>query len=100
MIRDDAITQICKAYPELKFRENPDMHDPPRDTYALWNPIMLDRPDWGEGCRELLSEDYSLCERIWQMEIPMWIDLTVVLNHWDGENCYSLPLMKKEGSNV
>jgi hypothetical protein len=90
MIRGDVIKKLMENYEELSFWENPDMHDPPRKTYALWNPIMLPREDWGEDPaggwkKELLSEDYSLCQRILDMNIPIHMDLQVLLTHWqDG----------------
>lgn len=99
LVRDDVIQHLCLAYDELRFRENPDMHDPPRTTYDLWRCITVDRPDWGEDERELLSEDYAFCERIGALGYKMYLDLSVILKHWDGDKCYDLPTAEQPNSD-
>lgn len=95
LVRDDLVHKMCKTYRDTRFRENPDMHNPPRVTYALWNPIVLKRTDWGEDTCELLSEDYSFCDRVNQMGYKQYLDLRIILRHWDGDVHYSLPLTEK-----
>jgi hypothetical protein len=85
LVKDDFFREMMKRYKRLSFWENPDMHDPPRKTYALWNPILIKRPDWGRGKREILSEDYSFCQRVLDMGTPIYMDLRTLLTHWqDG----------------
>jgi hypothetical protein len=90
LVRRDLLEQMMETYEDLAFWENPDMHDPPRKTYALWNPILIDREDWipegeTEMRRELLSEDYSFCKRVLDMGVDIHMDLQTILTHWqDG----------------
>jgi hypothetical protein len=91
MVRGSFLVKMCETYDEeLGFNANPDLDADKTRTCALWNPILLPRPDWGTECREILSEDYSFCQRVLDMGEKCWLDLEVVLGHWDGDKCYKL----------
>jgi hypothetical protein len=101
MLRADAVDAICAAHPELRMTENPDMHDPQRLTYAVWNPVMVPRPDWpkdkhGRMAQELLSEDYSLCQRLINLGYKIMLDLQVITKHWHGDTPFELTTRKQQ----
>lgn len=92
MVKASFLREMCKHYEELRFNLNPDL-DPKRSaTYLLWRNDLLERPDWGEGERELLSEDYSFCHKAKLMGAKIGMDLTIALKHWDGDKAYTLPM--------
>lgn len=102
LTHDSIIRDLVEKCDDVRIRENPDMHDPPRIAYDLWQSVLIDRPDWGfisEGKphRELLSEDYAYCERILRAGHEIWLDLSVLLGHWNGEECYRLPMTGPDG---
>lgn len=91
MVRSQFLLKMCEHYDdELGFNANPDLDKDMTRTCALWNPILISRPDWGNGFREILSEDYSFCRRVADMSEKCWLDLEVILGHWDGAKCYKL----------
>lgn len=91
MVRSETLKKAVALYDkELGFNANPDLDKDFTRTCALWNPIIIPRPDWGEGKAELLSEDYSFCQRFLDMGESCWVDLQVILKHWDGEKCFCL----------
>lgn len=100
LTHDSVIRDLLEKCDDVRVRENPDMHDPPRISYDLWQSILLERPDWGttdKGVhRELLSEDYAYCERILRTGYEIYMDLTVALGHWNGEECYRLPMQQQQ----
>ena len=98
MLSDKLVKHLYTEYDEeFGFNLNPDLNENRHRAIAVWNPIIIDRPDWGEGMRELLSEDYSLCERIRDLGYTCWVDLQIMLKHWDGDKCFELP--RKEVTN-
>lgn len=89
---DALIQRMCKEYEDLRFYINPDLNPDKSDgrTYAFWTPILIEQPGWGDGKKEMLSEDYAFCQRILDMGEDCWLDLRAVLSHWDGEKSYQL----------
>lgn len=97
MMTDKLVMEMVEKYDgELGFNANPDLDSDKFRTVAIWNPVLLDRPDWGEGAKELLSEDYSMCYRTIELGYQPYLDLNVYLKHWDGPNCYTLPAQQVE----
>lgn len=92
---DSLVRDLCAANEDLRFNVNHDIHSERLITYSLWAHIIIPRPDWGEGNRELLSEDYSFCQRILNLGEDIWLDLTIRLKHWNGDKAFVLP-MKEE----
>jgi len=99
LVRPSTITKLCKRYQNLRFNMNPDLDAEMPKTWALWNPILIKRPDWGKGNRELLSEDYSFCHRVWEMGERVALDLTVKLTHWNGDKKFEVPMHPEEVSS-
>lgn len=91
-----AVNAIMEKFPKLRYWTNPDLDEKKSPTYALWTTVLLDRPDWGEGAREYLSEDYSFCHRMVEAGERVCLDLMVYLKHWSLKNgiekCYALPV--------
>ena len=95
---DAQISRLCSYYNDLRFFVNPDIKQGESSglTFGLWNPVLVDQPDWGidestgKMKQEMLSEDYSFCQRILDMGDDIWLDLCAVIAHWDGDNCYTL----------
>lgn len=89
---DALIKKLCTAYEDLKFYVNPDLKrgEGSGKTYALWNPILIPQESWGENHNEMLSEDYSFCERIHLIGEKLWLDLRALIGHWDGDKCFKL----------
>ena len=91
LLSNKLIQDLVEHYDdELGFNLNPDLQKDKVRVPAVWNPILIEREDWGKGYREMLSEDYSLCERIRKIGYKCWLDLTIMLKHWDGPKCYVL----------
>jgi hypothetical protein len=92
VVSDQYLRKMCQEYSDLKFEMNPDLMEGKTgvSTYGLWNPVIIDQPAWGEGQREMLSEDYSFCERVIMMGGECWWDLSAVIAHWDGDKFYQL----------
>lgn len=88
LVRDDLVRRLCAANAAEEFWTNPDHRDPGRRTFALWDPLLVDQPDWGPGMREKLSEDYAFCERVRRLGETCWLDVYAELVHWDGERPY------------
>lgn len=99
VVSDRFIKQMCEQYKDLEFMMNPDLlnGNEKQITYGLWNPVLIDQPHWpkredGTCYKEMLSEDYSFCERVWDMGGECWLDLNCYIAHWDGDKCYQLKL--------
>lgn len=100
IVKDEFMQKMCRFNEDLRFNLNPDLADDYAETWALWNPIIIERPDWpGEKKRELLSEDYSFCYRAHQLNGVVKMDLTIMLKHWAGEKCYTLSMKPVEEGN-
>ena len=96
MVTAPFLQRMMDSFPELRFNLNPDLDKDMAETWALWNPIILPRPDWGENKGELLSEDYSFCHRGLEIGGRVMIDMTIALTHWDGKKPYRLPMKTEE----
>lgn len=94
VVSDAFLRKMCEEYKDLEFQMNPDLMQGKEgvSTYGLWNPVIIEQPAWGEGKKEMLSEDYSFCERVLMMGGECWWDLSAVIAHWDGETFYQLRL--------
>jgi hypothetical protein len=108
ILSDTLVKRMCEYYKDLEFHINPDLKQGESEgkTYGLWNPVMVEQPSWGEGKYEMLSEDYSFCERILRMDEKVWLDRKAKIAHWDGETAYmvmtlaeQLEQQEKEKSN-
>lgn len=105
VVSDSFIRKMCDHYRDEEFCMNPDLLSGKdhQMTYGLWNPVYIDQPHWGtkpDGTyyREMLSEDYSFCERIQLMGQDIWLDLNCYIAHWDGDKCYQLKLSSQENN--
>lgn len=94
---DALVKRLCEHYKDLEFFVNPDLMRGEGNgrTYALWNPILIEQESWDNGKKEMLSEDYSFCERIHAMGEKLWLDLRALIAHWDGDNCFKLATTTK-----
>jgi hypothetical protein len=92
LVQKESFAKLMKWYPELLFNANPDLAKDRPQTWAGWNPVLIPRPDWGEGEKELLSEDYSFCHRAAEVGIRVAVDLRMRLKHWDGAKVYELQM--------
>lgn len=87
----ELIERMCAAEPHLKFDTNPGHgFGYQMETYALWQAIIVPQPEWGEGKFEMLSEDYSFCERINRLGEVCWLDIYAQLAHWDKDKAFIL----------
>jgi hypothetical protein len=78
MIRRDALTKLCAAHPELRYRRTSITIDPLGNSpnrYALFD-TMID-PVSGV----YLSEDYAFCRRWTDLGGEIWIDIESKLTH-------------------
>jgi FkbM family methyltransferase len=88
LCRDDLVRRLAGVYRDLEFWTNPDHRGPGRRTVALWDPLLVEQPDWGPGKREKLSEDYAFCERVNRLGVTCYVDVYPHLVHWDGDTGY------------
>ena len=105
VVSDSFLKRMCEEYKDLEFMMNPDLLNGTSKqlTYGLWNPLLIDQLQWetdenGKHYKEMLSEDYSFCERVWMMGGECWLDLNCFIAHWDGETCYQLKLTSEVNS--
>jgi hypothetical protein len=97
IVSDALVKKMCAHYQDLKFLLNPDLLGGGKNvaTYGLWNPVLIEQPSWGKdengnNWMEMLSEDYSFCQRILDMGEDVWLDLSALIAHWDGDQCFQL----------
>ena len=86
MIKRDAIDNMIKAYPELKY--NNDLNTPPELSdffYAMFD-TMIDPKD-----KRYLSEDYTFSRRWQDIGGDIWLDPTISLNHYGTFNFMGNP---------
>lgn len=102
LIKDELLTAMEAAYPELAFVTNPPRMLP---TYGFWNFAITPYPPWIqemhpelEGANEFVSEDWAFTHRARDIGATPWVDVSIGLGHWDGNKVYRLPTFLKEES--
>lgn len=91
-VKDIFLKRMCEFYKNLQFNLHPEQLGGPLgpESFALWNPLVVEQPLWGENKWELLSEDWAFCHRVGLLGEPVWLDLCAIIGHWDGDKCYQL----------
>ncbi len=89
LVKAEVLLKMIDAYPELMFdvpKEN--THIDADKGWFLWCPMVYQ----DNGCRLVLGEDWSFCQRAREIGFDIWADLRVKLVHWNAENGYAIGL--------
>ena len=70
MIKRDLVKKIAKKYPELMYKENG------KKGYGMFETMIKNK--------ELISEDYSFCERVREIGEKVYVDTDIQLTHTGG----------------
>ena len=73
LINMSVIMEMVEKFSDLKYYD--DYSD--EECWGLYNPIILE--DMGKN--RLLSEDWSICERMFQMGVKMYADTDIRIGH-------------------
>jgi hypothetical protein len=77
MIKRSVIEKMCAAHPELQYNNDINVDkELDKFTYALFDTII------DGDARRYLSEDYTFCRRWQKMGGQIWLDPSIVLNHY------------------
>jgi hypothetical protein len=77
LIKREVIEKMCANHPELQYNNDINVDkELDKYTYALFDTIID-----GEA-RRYLSEDYTFCRRWQNMGGKIWLDPSIVLNHY------------------
>jgi hypothetical protein len=73
LINMSVIMEMVEKFPDLKYYD--DFND--EECWGFYNPLIIKH----NGMNRLLSEDWSICERIYQMGIPFFADTDLRVGH-------------------